>query len=119
VGRVVSDFGDIVLAAGGLYSSKPRPVLVFQNNAWPTGESTIVIPLTSRDSPFAHYRVAVAPTPGNGLDRPCQLEIDKAGAIRTAWLGRTLGHLEPGVLQASLDLARRLMSPDPGTTQAP
>jgi hypothetical protein len=33
------------------------------------------------------------PSPSNGLARPCSLEIDKLGAIPTAWLGRGVGTL--------------------------
>jgi len=105
-------FGDIVLAAGGVYTSKPRPVLVFQNSAVPTGESTIVIPFTSNASHDAFYRVAITPSKANGLDRPSWLEVDKVSAIRTAWLGRTIGHLDADTLHQASDAAIRLMSPE-------
>jgi len=105
------DFGTIVLAAGGTYSSKPRPVLVFQNGLFSTGESTVVIPFTSQDNPAVHYRVAVMPTPANGLDRRCWLEVDKVSAIRTAWLGKVVGQLEPETLRQTMALAQRLMAP--------
>ena len=109
-------FGSITLAAGGTYSSKPRPVLIFQNDAFPTGESTVIIPFTSKDAPGAHYRVAVASSRTNGLDRKCWLEVDKVGAIRSAWLGPVLGSLEPDALQTAIALARQLMSPAPDST---
>ena len=108
---VSTAFGDIVLAAGGTYSSKPRPVLVFQNDAWPTGESTIVVPFTSQENPDAHSRIAITPTPANGLDRACWLEVDKLGAIRTSWLGRSIGHLADEPLRACVTLAHQLLAP--------
>jgi len=107
----MAGYGDIVLAAGGTYSSKPRPVLIFQNDAWPTGESTIVIPFTSQEDGSAHYRVVVAPDGTNGLDRRCWLEIDKLGAIRTAWLGKYVGRLDDEKLSVCATLVRELMSP--------
>ena len=110
---VMAEFGDVVLAAGGLYSSKPRPVLVFQNDAWSTGESTVVIPFTSHGNTDAHYRVPVSAQTGNGLDRPCWLEVDKIGAIRTAWLGARVGRLEEESLRACAELVRELLSPGP------
>ena len=39
--------GDILIVAKGLYTSKPRPVLVLQDPAFNTGESVIVVPFTS------------------------------------------------------------------------
>jgi len=107
---MVTVFGDIVLAAGGIYSSKPRPVLVFQNTLFPTGDSTVVVPFTSQENPDAHYRVAVSQTTTNGLDRECWLEVDKVSAIRTAWLGKTIGHLGNVELALVIELARQLMS---------
>jgi mRNA interferase MazF len=89
-------FGDIVLVAGGTYSSKPRPAVIFQNADYPTGESTVVIPLTSQANSAFHYGEAVAPTSVNGLDRSCWLDVDKVAAIRTAWVGRVIGELETG-----------------------
>ncbi|MCL2490610.1 MAG: type II toxin-antitoxin system PemK/MazF family toxin [Propionibacteriaceae bacterium] len=104
-------FGDVVLAAGGTYSSKPRPVLVFQNQLAPTGDSTVVIPFTSENNPAIPYRVAVSPTEQNGLDRPCWLEVDKVSAIRTSWLGETVGVLEEQSQMEAIGLSRRLLSP--------
>jgi len=108
---VTLKFGDVVVAAGGPYTSKPRPVVVFQNFAFPTGKSVVVIPLTSQDNPNVHYRVAVKPSSGNGLDRDCWLEVDKVSALRTSWIGPTIGTLEPGILKQADALARKLMSP--------
>jgi len=108
---VSTDFGDIHLAAGGVYSSKPRPVVVFQNSDHATGESTVVIPFTSENNPDIHYRVAVAPTQANGLGRDCWLEIDKVSAIRTSCFGPVIGRLEAEPLAQAVELARQLMSP--------
>ena len=109
-----ADFGHIVVAAGGVYSSKPRPVLVFQNSTHSTGQSTVVIPFTSEHDPTSCYRVAVGASAANGLGRDCWLEIDKLGAIRTSWIGGTIGALESEPLRAALELAHRLMSPASG-----
>lgn len=112
MGELVSaEFGNIALAAGGTYSSKPRPVLIFQNSAFSTGESTVVIPFTSEENPDIYYRVPVSATNGNGLGRDCWLEIDKVSAIRTSWLGPTIGKLEMGPLTQAVELSRQLMSP--------
>ncbi len=107
------DFGVIALAAGGVYSSKPRPVLIIQNPDFATGESVLVIPFTSQENPATTCRVAVSPSSENGLDRRCWLEIDKTSAIRTSWVGPTIGTLEPALLRRSIDLLHRLTSPAP------
>jgi mRNA interferase MazF len=106
------DFGDIVTVAGGVYASKPRPAVVFQRPA-PTGDSTIVLPLTSTDNPNIPFRVAIRPTAANGLDRPCHAEVDKISAIRSEALGRRIGHLEAEPLAEATRLAHTLMSPAP------
>ena len=103
-------FGDVVLAAGGTWTSKPRPVVVFQSGVANTGSSIIVIPLTT-DPASSDFRLSVDPTPGNGLDRVCMLEIDKVSAIRTAWLGKHLGQLEPVALAECRERLFRLMAP--------
>jgi len=108
---VTEIFGTVVLAAGGIYSSKPRPVLVFQNDRFPTGESMVIIPFTSQKNPDAHYRVAVVPTKSNGLDRLCWLEIDKVGAIRATNLGQTIGRLDSDSLAQANKLIGDLLSP--------
>ena len=103
-------FGSIVSAAGGVYTSKPRPVLIFQNTALMTGESTVVVPFTSQNQPGASFRVPVKPTDANGLDRDCWLEIDKIGAIRTSWIGPVIGKLEGEPLYEATRLVRQLLN---------
>lgn len=107
---VKATFGDIALAAGGPYSSKPRPVLVFQNQSFPTGDSTIVIPFTTSPNPRIHWRLRVRATPDNGLSKDCWLEADKVSAIRSEWVGPAVGVLEPALLEQATALAQKLMS---------
>ena len=54
-------YGDVALAAGGIYSSKPRPVLIVQNDQCFTGDSTMVIPFTSVHNPATGVRTAIRP----------------------------------------------------------
>jgi mRNA interferase MazF len=90
----VFSFGDVVLTAGGAYSSKPRPVLVVQNNECFTGESLVIIPFTSVGNLEILTRIAVKPSSKNGLDRDCFLEVDKISAVRVTSLSETIGSLE-------------------------
>ncbi|MDR2896665.1 MAG: type II toxin-antitoxin system PemK/MazF family toxin [Propionibacteriaceae bacterium] len=107
---VIAAFGSVVLAAGRPYSAKPRPVLIFQNDRFSTGESVVVIPFTNVLDPEAHYRVAVQPDGANGLTKPCWLEVDKISAIRRSAIGPTIGHLGDAQLERALTLAGQLMS---------
>ena len=104
--------GDIVTAAGGPYSGKPRPVLVVQNPTVLTGDSVVVMPFTSAANPSVDLRLAVQPTEANGLDRPCFVEIDKVSAIRTDAIGTRVGRLDDTAVAEVISRVRRLLSPD-------
>ena len=51
-------------------------------------------------------RIAVAPSPRNGLRKPSQLMVDKLFSVPIQALGAVVGQLEPQVL-IELDLALR------------
>ncbi len=87
-------YGDVVLAAGGIYSTKPRPVLIIQNEKCYTGESVLVIPFTSKENAEIETRVPVSPTAQNGLDKGCFLEVDKLSAIRSNSISEKIGVIE-------------------------
>lgn len=106
-----TQFGDVVTVAGGTYTGKPRPVLVFQNSTKPTGESVIVIPFTTTINPDIPYRIPVEATQSNGLKKDCYLEVEKLGAIRQSWIGQKVGVLSPALLSETVTMAHRLMSP--------
>jgi mRNA interferase MazF len=104
-------YGDIVLVAGGAYTSKPRPVLVVQNQKFKTGDSVIVVPFTSVDNPDIDTRIAVSSSPRNGLDRSCFLEIDKLSAVRSSYIGDCIGTLENTLLNEVHSKVVELLSP--------
>jgi len=103
-------YGEIVLVAGGAYSSKPRPVLILQNPRYKTGDSLIVVPFTSVENAGISTRISITPSPANGLDRFCYLEVDKLSAIDTSFIGKSIGKLEDATLQATAELAKDLIS---------
>ena len=105
-------YGDIYLVASGPYTSKPRPVIVVQNPHSPTGDSVLIVPLTSVDNPEIITRVAVAPTADNGLDRACFAEVDKLSAIKASALSRRIGALESPTLSQIIHIAVALISPE-------
>jgi len=108
---VIYEFGDIVLAAGGTYTSKPRPVLVFQNSQHPTGSSVVVIPFTSISADDIVYRIPCIASRANGLSKDCFLEVDKLGAIKSDWVRKKVGELEPKLVELAQTMACQLLSP--------
>jgi len=108
---VSAEFGDVVMVAGGTYTGKPRPALIFQNSTKPTGESAIVIPFTTAFNPEIPYRISVEATQLNGLKKNCYLEVEKLGAIRKSWIGEKVGVLSPNLLSEAVTMAHKLMSP--------
>jgi mRNA interferase MazF len=90
--------GDLVtVALPGAYG-KPRPALVIQSDLFDQHPSITILPITSelRDMPL--FRVAVAPSAGNGLRKPSQVIVDKAQTVPREKLGSSIGRLEDDVL---------------------
>jgi mRNA-degrading endonuclease toxin of MazEF toxin-antitoxin module len=102
-------FGEIVIVSGGAYTSKPRPVLIFQNEGSYTGESVIVIPFTTTCNEEVKTRIALSPSMQNGLDRACFLEVDKLSAINIAHIGGKIGVLEDDIIDEAKSIARELL----------
>ncbi|MDR1188563.1 MAG: type II toxin-antitoxin system PemK/MazF family toxin [Bifidobacteriaceae bacterium] len=104
-------FGDVVIAAAGPYSGKPRPVLIVQNPEIPTCDSVVIVPFTTSPGDRSGVRTAVEPSPENGLDRACFLEIDKVSAIRADAIGGRVGRLDANTLGEVVAQLRSLLSP--------
>jgi len=85
--------GDLVaVALQGSYG-KPRPALVIQSDFFDMHPSVTILPITSelRDAPL--FRIAVAPSPANGLRKPSQVMVDKAQTVARDRIGETIGRL--------------------------
>ena len=97
----------VTVASPGAYSGKPRPAVVVQADRWLQGHPSVTLcPLTStlRQAPLV--RIAVEPSPRNGLHKPSQLMVDKLFSVPIQAVGEVVGQLEPDVL-LNLDLALR------------
>lgn len=97
----------VTVASPGAYSGKPRPAVVVQADRWLQGHPSVTLcPLTStlRQAPLV--RIAVEPSPRNGLHKPSQLMVDKLFSVPILAVGEVVGQLEPDVL-VNLDLALR------------
>lgn len=85
--------GELWSVAGGVYTGKPRPALIIQDEAFAELKSTTVLPLTTteRDAPL--IRFLVEPGPDNGLRQRSWIMIDKITTVRAQNLGTRIGAL--------------------------
>jgi mRNA interferase MazF len=90
-----------------VYSGKPRPAVVVQADRWLQAHPSVTLcPLTSSVVEAPLVRIAVTPSPPNGLQKPSQLMVDKLFSVPIQAVGGVVGQLEPQVL-IELDLALR------------
>lgn len=86
--------GEIWTAASGAdYVSKPRPVVIIQDDLFADRESVTVILLTSQLIDADRLRMNVQPSDENGLTQPSALMIDKIMTYPRAKLGARIGAL--------------------------
>ena len=83
--------GDFVTIAMQGDFGKPRPALVIQSDPFNEHATVTVLLVSSAlvDAPL--FRVIVQPTPGNGLQKPSQVMVDKAMTVKRDKLGEVLG----------------------------
>lgn len=97
----------VTVASAGVYSGKPRPAVVVQAERWLQAHPSVTLcPLTStlRQAPLV--RIAVEPSPRNGLRKRSQLMVDRLFTVPVQALGAVVGQLETDVM-GDLDLALR------------
>lgn len=92
--------GDLVTIAMAGDFGKPRPALVIQSDAFAQTGTVTVLLLSSTlvDAPL--IRLAVQPTPWNGLSKPSQVQIDKAMSVKREKVGPPIGRLDDATLLA-------------------
>jgi len=93
--------GEVWTASGGKdYASKPRPVVILQDDRFDITDSITCCPFTTDDSAAELFRPAVKPDPSNGLRQDSRLMVDKITTSPKTKLGQRIGHL------AAKDMAR-------------
>lgn len=86
--------GEIYTAAArGAYTSKPRPVVLVQDDRFDATASITVCPLTSSTTEAPLFRLPVEADETTGLDQPSSIMIDKITTMPRANLGERLGRL--------------------------
>lgn len=82
----------VVVAARGAYTSKPRPALIVQSDAYlPTHASVTICPITSDcvDAPL--FRITLPPGERTGLAVVSQVMADKIVSVPKASIVRAVG----------------------------
>ena len=87
--------GDVVtVAAAGDYG-KPRPAVIVQTDALPSGHASVIIcQMTSECSEAPDIRVTIEPTAKNGLKLRSQVMADKPVTVRRDRIGKRIGRLD-------------------------
>lgn len=81
-------------AAGGpAYVSKPRPVLIIQDDRFDENDSITVCPFTSDPTDLPLFRILIEPAPLNGLRLPSRVMADKLSTVPRTKLARKIGQL--------------------------
>lgn len=91
--------GAIWTVAGGPdYAGKPRPAVIFQDDAFSAIASVTLCPFTTYlvDAPL--IRLPIQPTTQNGLEVVSQLMVDKVTSVAKAKLQTRVGKLAEGDL---------------------
>jgi mRNA interferase MazF len=85
--------GEIWTATGGVYATKPRTVVIAQDDRFDATDSVTVLPMTTALVEAPLLRVLVEPTTINGLDRASHVMIDKITTTRRTKVQAQLGTL--------------------------
>lgn len=77
---------------------KPRPALIIQSDQFNEHATVTVLPVTGTMVAAPLLRVTVQPDPGNGLQKPSQVMVDKAMTIKRDKVGPAFGRIEADAL---------------------
>ena len=87
--------GEIWSVSGaGDYASKPRPVVILQDDRFDATTSITVCAFTTDPTPAPLFRLAIEPSERNGLRAPCRLMVDKVTTVPKAKVGAHIGKLD-------------------------
>ena len=81
------------VAGGADDTGKARPAVIVQDDRFDT-DSVTICPFTTDPTEAPLFRLAVAPSPANGLRESSQLMVDKLTTVRRSRFGGQLGVLD-------------------------
>jgi mRNA interferase MazF len=87
--------GDIVsVAVQTAYGSKPRPALIIQSDYFAPLRTVTLVSFTSQTEDASDMRIAVEPSPGNGLRVISYAMVDAVITVRREDLGAHIGRID-------------------------
>lgn len=91
--------GQIVTIAMQGDFGKPRPALIIQADSFNETHPSVTVLLVSSelvDAPL--FRINLSPDDGNGLNKPCQIQVDKPMTIKREKVGAVIGRVGDAVM---------------------
>jgi len=85
--------GEIWTVAGGVYSSKPRPAVIVQDDRFGELDSVTVCPLTTTQVDARYLRMPLVATALSGLDDASSVMVDKLTTVQRSNVGVRVGAL--------------------------
>ncbi len=86
--------GEVWTVSGGKdYASKPRPVVVVQDDSFDATGSITICAITTDPTEAPLFRLPVKPSERNGLRSPSRLMVDKITTVPKSKLGERIGRL--------------------------
>ena len=87
--------GDLWTAAGGKdYATKPRPVVIVQDDSFDATASITVCAFTTDGTDAPLIRLLIEPNGNNGLHLASRLMVDKITTMPKSKLGNRIGRLD-------------------------
>lgn len=87
--------GEVWTVAGAAdYAGKARPAVIVQDDLYAATASVIICPFTTNPVDAPDFRLAVQPSPINGLGFASRLMVDKLTSVARTKLGKRLGRLD-------------------------
>ena len=91
--------GQIVTIAMQGDFGKPRPALIIQSDSFNETHPSITVLLVSSelvDAPL--FRINLTPNNDNGLNKPCQIMVDKPMTVKREKIGALIGKIDDAVM---------------------
>jgi mRNA interferase MazF len=87
--------GEIWTVSGGNdYAGKPRPVVIVQDDSFDATASVTICAFTTDPTDAPLFRLAVEPSPRNGLTSHSRLMVDKITTVPKSKIGARIGRLD-------------------------
>ena len=78
---------------------KPRPALIIQSDSFNETHPSITVLLVSSELVNAPlFRINLIPNNENGLNKPCQIMVDKPMTVKREKIGALIGKIDDAVM---------------------